>query len=137
MLQVGEQWDDGNAADFDGCSATCRPETLLAICGTAQGGSVSVTIDGVLVSVPTNAGQSAVQVAAALAAAIEANPTLAANGVTAVARGGQLAVTGSLTSFILDDPGLFVSPPITDYVRKQALIPITSASKFVRVQATE
>ena len=124
LLQVGEQCDDGNTAAFDGCSATCRPETPLAIYGIAQGGSVSVTIDGVLVSIATSAGQSAAQVAAALAAAIQAEPTLAAGGVTAVVMGGQIAVTGAVTSFVLDDPGLGPAP-----------IPVPSLSPLGRLLA--
>jgi cysteine-rich repeat protein len=111
-LQAGEQCDDGNTAAFDGCAAICRYETLLEIFGVAQGGSASVTIDGVLVSVPTSPGQSAAQVAAALAAAIEANPTLAAAGIVAEAQNGQIAVTGSVSGFTLADPGLHSQPPI-------------------------
>jgi hypothetical protein len=107
---VGEQCDDGNGAAFDGCSATCRNETHLSIYGVAMGGSVSATINGVLVTLPTSAGQSAAQVAAALAAAIQANGTLAAAGVTAVALNGQLAVTGNVTAFVLADAGLLHAP---------------------------
>jgi cysteine-rich repeat protein len=111
-LQAGEQCDDGNTVPFDGCAAVCRYETLLQIFGVAQGGSASVTIDGVLVSVPTSAGQTAAQVAAALAAAIEANPTLAAAGIVAEAQNGQIAVTGSVSGFTLSDPGLSQQAPI-------------------------
>jgi cysteine-rich repeat protein len=110
LLQAGEQCDDGGAAAFDGCSAGCRAETLLAIYGVAMGGSVSVTVDDVLVTVPTSAGQNAAQVAAALAAAIQANGTLAAAGVTAAAMGGQLAVGGDVTTFVLADSGLLHAP---------------------------
>jgi cysteine-rich repeat protein len=112
VLQAGEQCDDGNTAPFDGCAAICRHETLLEIYGTAQGGSVSVTIDGVLVSISTSAGQSGAQVAAALAAAIEADPTLAAAGVVAEVQGEKIGVTGSVSGFTLADPGLSQNPPI-------------------------
>jgi len=112
LLQAGEQCDDGNAVPFDGCAAICRYETQLEIYGTAQGGSASVTIDGVLVSIPTSLGQSAAQVAAALAAAIEANPTLAAAGIVAEAQDGQIAVTGNVSAFTLADPGLSQQPPV-------------------------
>ena len=112
LLQAGEQCDDGNAVPFDGCAAICRYETLLEIYGTAQGGSASVTIDGVLVSIPTTPGQSAAQVAAALAAAIEADPVLAAAGIAAEAQAGQLAVTGNVSAFTLGDPGLSQQPPV-------------------------
>ena len=48
--------------------------------------------------------------AAAVAAAIHTDPTLAGSGVTAQVQGGQIAVTGTLTSFVLDDPGLLPFP---------------------------
>ena len=112
LLQAGEQCDDGNTVPFDGCAAICRHETLLEIYGTAQGGSVSVTIEGVLVSVPTSAGQNGAQVAAALGAAIEANPTLAAAGIVAEVQGEKIAVTGGVSDFTLADPGLSQQPPI-------------------------
>jgi cysteine-rich repeat protein len=112
LLQAGEQCDDGNTAPFDGCAAICRHETLLQIYGTAQGGSVSVTIEGVLVSITTSAGQTGAQVAAALAAAIEADPTLAAEGIVAEVQGEKIAVTGSVSGFTLADPGLSQQPPI-------------------------
>jgi len=110
LLQAGEQCDDGNATPFDGCAAICRYETLLEIYGVAHGGSVSVTVDGVLVSIPTTLGQSAAQVAAALAAAIEANPTLAAAGIAAAVQNGQIAVTGNVSGFTLADSGLSQQP---------------------------
>jgi cysteine-rich repeat protein len=112
LLQAGEQCDDGNTAPFDGCASICRHETLLEIHGTAQGGSVSVTIEGVLVWIATSAGQSGAQVAAALAAAIEADPTLAAAGIVAEVQGGMIGVTGSVSGFTLSDPGLSQQPPI-------------------------
>ena len=113
LLHFGEQCDDGGTAPFDGCSAACEHETLLGIFGVAQGGEVAVVIEGVSVVVPTSAGQHAAEVAAALAAAIEADPTLSALGVSAVALGGQVAVSGGdVEAFAIDDPGLGDVPQV-------------------------
>jgi hypothetical protein len=60
----------------------------------------------VVISVPTSAGQTPAQVAAALAAAINANPALQALGITAYVVGGRLAVNGAITGVSLADPGL-------------------------------
>jgi cysteine-rich repeat protein len=108
LLQAGEQCDDGNAAAFDGCSAGCRAETLLSIYGIAMGGSASVTVDGVLVTVPTSTGQSAAQVAAALAAR-SGDPVLAA--AASQRRRAASSVTGSVSAFTLGDPGLSQQRP--------------------------
>jgi cysteine-rich repeat protein len=110
VLQAGEQCDEGDTAPFDGCAAICRNETLFQIFGTAQGGSASVTIEGILVAVATSPGQSAGQVAASLGAAILAHPSLAAAGIAAAVQGGNLAVTGEVAAFVLSDPGLSQQP---------------------------
>jgi cysteine-rich repeat protein len=110
LLQAGEQCDDGNTQGFDGCAATCRTETPLRISGSAQGISVSVTVDGRLITVATSPGQSGSSVAAALAAAIAADPVLSAAGETAAVQGNQIAVTGTVTGFTLGDAGLLPIP---------------------------
>ena len=56
-------------------------------------------------------GETAADVAANVAAAINADLDLAALGVTAVALGGQVATTGELTAFDVNDPGL-VAPRV-------------------------
>jgi hypothetical protein len=65
-----------------------------------------VTVAGVLISVNTFAGQTPAQVAAALAAAINANPALQALGITAYVVGGRLVVNGAISGVSLGDPGL-------------------------------
>ena len=81
--------------------------------GTAAGGTVSVEIAGVTVQVTTTAGQSAADVMAALAAAINANPTLAALGVSATADAETPEVDAGVDVFASADPGLAeILPPV-------------------------
>ena len=105
-VQAGEQCDDGNLIDTDGCSRTCRNESSHSFSGTAAGGSVGITVEGVALTVPTLTGESAAQVAANVAAAIEADAALSALGAVATALGDQLVVAGSIDSLVISDPGL-------------------------------
>jgi len=107
ILDPHEECDDGNTTDFDGCSGVCRMEDRFALEGTAQGGSVDVTVEGVLVSVTTSAGETSAQVLAALAAAINADSTLSGLGVTAQPNGNVLVVVGgTITDVTISDAGL-------------------------------
>ena len=109
-LQPGEQCDDGANAFFDGCASNCRSEDLLpAFVGTAQGGTVTATIAGVAVQITTTMGQSSSDVAAALAAAINASTALQALQVVAATQTNRVVVSGVLDSFSLDDAGF--EPP--------------------------
>ena len=117
--EPGEACDDGNTTSGDGCFSTCDLESSLELYGLAQGGSVSVTVSAVLVSVVTTAGQTPAQVVAALASAIEADATLAAEGVGAVALGIRLVTNGTIDATNVADPGLFTSP-----VRVPSLSPL-------------
>lgn len=101
-----EGCDDAGTTGADGCSATCRAETVFEVQGTPMGGTVALDVDGVTVEVVTAAGQSAEDVAAALAAAIEADATLAGAGVTAVAVGTQVFIGGAFDNVVVTDPGL-------------------------------
>ncbi|MGE4650566.1 MAG: hypothetical protein AAEJ53_06755, partial [Myxococcota bacterium] len=65
--------------------------------------------EGVTLLVPTLAGESAAEVANHIAAAIEADPTLADSDVVATAIGEEVVVAGSIDSFIISDAGL--APP--------------------------
>ena len=56
--------------------------------------------------VATSPGMSAADVAAAVAAAIAADPTLSAAGITASANGSSFETNGELFVFVVDDPGL-------------------------------
>ncbi len=86
------------------------PEGRLPLSGTAQGGNVRVTTGGVLIQVNTIGGQSAAQVAAALAAAINANTTLQSQGISALTTGGTLEVSSPITQTTINDPGLAGAP---------------------------
>ena len=105
VLDPLEECDDGGTGDGDGCSAVCELENHVELFGTAQGGRVEVTIDQVVVGVDTTAGQTAAQVIAALAAAVNANPTLAALGTTALAIDNVLVTNGTVSDVTTTDPG--------------------------------
>ena len=106
-LQSGEQCDDGGTAFFDGCASNCHSETLLpAFSGSAAGGTVTATIDGVAVQITTTSGQTAADVATALAAAINASTALQALFDIAASQTNQVVVTGNLDSLVIADAGL-------------------------------
>ena len=112
-LEPTEECDDGNTTPGDGCSADCDFEDDVSIYGVAQGGDVTITVDGIVVIVPTSSGQTREQVAGAIAAAIEADPTLAAAGVTAFADGNRVVTTGTIDSVVVNDAGLSTSAPVS------------------------
>ncbi len=102
-----EACDDGGKAAADGCSPGCDIEERVALTGTAAGdGTVGVSIDGTLVSVTPSAGETAAQVAASLAAAINADPNLSAAGITATAVGSTVVVDGDITAVVITDSGI-------------------------------
>jgi len=68
--------------DGDGCSAACEIEDRIDLYGRAQGGAVGMIVDEISIGVLTTPGQTPAQVAAALAAVINANAALAALGTT-------------------------------------------------------
>ena len=111
--------DDSGARDFPndaGCTTASDPVEAapipgIALNGTAQGGLVEIEISGVSVSATTQAGDSAEDVVDALVAAIHANATLAAQGVSADRNGSALAVSEPATLLQLTDPGLAVAVP--------------------------
>jgi cysteine-rich repeat protein len=106
-LVIGpEECDDGGTLPGDGCSAMCRIEDEIPVHGVAQGGLVEVTVDGVVIWVVTSDAQTAAEIAAALAAAIEADPTLSSQGVTAIALDGLLVTDGSIAGSASTDPGI-------------------------------
>jgi spore coat protein A len=108
-LEPTEECDDGNTVDGDGCSADCLIEDTLSVFGVAQGGDVEVTVDGRLLVVPTTFGQTASQVAADIAAAINGDPVLSGAGVTAFAVGRSVVTTGIIESSVSNDPGISFS----------------------------
>lgn len=105
-IEPTEQCDDGNAAGGDACSARCRIEQYLQLTGLGQGGTVQITVEGVVIGVTTTGGETPGQVAAALAAAINADPTLSAMGAGASAVGPTLVVEGVISDTMMGDPGI-------------------------------
>ncbi len=106
ILEPTEACDDGNRLGGDLCTARCRPEEFVVFAGTAAGGAVELWVEGVEVQVATAPGQSAADVAAALAAAINADPALAALGVFASAGGDAIVIGGAVGDVIVADAGL-------------------------------
>jgi cysteine-rich repeat protein len=104
---LGESCDDSNSTGGDGCSAACWPELGGAdLFGTSMGGSVSITVAGVLVTITTVPGQTAAEILAALAAAILADPTLSGLGVQVAVIGDRLYTSFAATGYTLNDLGL-------------------------------
>jgi len=108
-LDVTESCDDGNLTSYDGCSGTCAIEEHVELAGIAAGGGpprVDVTVSGELIRVTTTAGQTAAQVAQAIADAINANANLQALGVTAAVVGNRVVTNGDITAVEVGDSGL-------------------------------
>jgi cysteine-rich repeat protein len=108
-LDTTESCDDGNTRIADGCSAGCDLEEYVEFAGVASGtggGRVDLSLAGVLIRVNTVAGQTAAQIAQALADAINADGTLQGLGVGAVAVGNRIVTTGDITALDIRDNGL-------------------------------
>jgi cysteine-rich repeat protein len=107
----GEQCDDGNLSGGDGCDHVCRIEVedSWEFSGTAAGGTVSLSVEGFPLQVLTFAGETAAGVAANIADAINADPTLSTLGVFAFASENTVIVNGMISDRLIDDPGL--NPP--------------------------
>ncbi len=103
-----EQCDDGNFVDGDGCDHICQIEVQDSweFTGTAAGGSVSFSVDGVALQVVTEASETAADVAAKVADAINADPALSTMGIFAFATGGTVITNGTITNRVINDPGL-------------------------------
>jgi hypothetical protein len=101
---------DGNGNGF---GEVC--EDGWTINGTATGGDLAFQVAGVDLVVLTSAGQSAGTVAVNLAAAINADATLAALGINAAAGGTQVSANTSIDNRMVNDLGLAasVSLPLT------------------------
>ncbi len=109
VVDATELCDDRNVVGNDGCSAGCDVEEYVELTGTATGGGpprVDVTVSGVLIRITTVAGQTAAEVAQAIAAAINADPVLQGLGVSATAVGSRVVTNGDITSVDVRDNGL-------------------------------
>lgn len=94
----------GNTSEFS--APIALTQSVWHFSGTAEGGTVEFTIDGVMLVVVTTAGQSAATVAANVAAAINADAMLSGQGITATASGGVVTTNGTVTATLIADPGL-------------------------------
>ena len=108
VLDPTEGCDDGKLTGVDGCSSKCEIEQYVEFQGVAvgAGGKVDLVVSGELITVNTFAGQTAAEVAQALADEINGNANLQALGVTAVAVGGRVVTIGDITSVDIADAGL-------------------------------
>jgi spore coat protein A len=106
VVDPTEECDDGELDGGNGCNAGCDAEEYVKLSGTAAGGSVSMTVQGEIVTVTTSPGQTAAEVAAALAAAINSNAALQAAGVTATSVGSRVVTNGDVTNVTILDAGL-------------------------------
>jgi hypothetical protein len=85
----------------------------IPLFGVAAGGSVELTVDGVVILVATSPGQTASEVLVAIAEAINDDPTLAGQLVRAHVADARLVSSGAISNVILNDSGLsqFVAVP--------------------------
>lgn len=80
--------------------------TDWAFNGVAQGGSIAFALGGVAFVVNTFSGESASAVATNIAAAINADPTLAAASIFASVDGNVVATNAVVSATVVNDPGL-------------------------------
>jgi hypothetical protein len=105
LLLDGDGLYDGSTRRLDAifsCPAPCVVDSV-SFYGVAEGGDVTISVDGVVTVVPTAAGQTASEVAEAVAAAV---------GGGAVAEGDRVVTWGTIDSVLLNDPGLFLQPQV-------------------------
>jgi hypothetical protein len=100
------------------------PGDSWVLSGVAAGGTIDLTVNGVMLIVPTSPGESSSEVAANLAAAINADATLAGMGVAAASEQGELIVNGSVSEFVVQDPGLSVAAilPVVPFLPRSLLV---------------
>lgn len=109
-LDPGERCDDGDLTGGDGCSARCRREETLTLHGFAEGGSLTVAVDGIEITVATAPGSTPGDVAAQVAAALAAEPALA--GLIVSASGDSIDADGAIRLTGSTDPGLADCAPV-------------------------
>jgi hypothetical protein len=85
--------------------------STLAVFGTSEGGTITLDIGGVMVSVPLGAGLSASQVAEAIASAINADNTLRQLGIVAFVEGNEVRTNAVVDEITNTDPGIEINPP--------------------------
>ncbi|MFT5441686.1 MAG: cysteine-rich repeat protein [Myxococcota bacterium] len=133
-IEFAEDCDEGDTIPGDGCSHLCQAETIWPFVGSAVGGySIYLTVDGEALVVVTTAGQSAADVAQAVADAINADPTLGMNGTYASVIGDELITNGVVSATQIDDPGLAAQPVPT--LSEWAVLGLCATMLFAGVAA--
>jgi hypothetical protein len=116
--------DDKVTAITADCEVEVLGPTLVhrwIFSGVAEGGRISATINGCVVTIATVAGQSAARVARDFATAVNADGCVKQQGVTAEATGSVVTLTGrglSVTDTTIRDPGIrhqVASHPVQDF----------------------
>ena len=108
---TGPGWA-GSPGDGGTLAVGTLSATTLTVDGVAEGGDVSLEIEGVTVEVNTLLGESEEAVAAAIAAAVLAHASLP--GLDAEAIGASVVIQNPISAVIVNDNGLWVgegSPP--------------------------
>ncbi len=90
----------------------CADGSNLVFWGIASGGSIDVTLEGVVIGITTLPGDTSADVASYLADAINADPSLAAMGVGASSLGSRLIVNGQITDVTIGDPTISLPEPM-------------------------
>jgi hypothetical protein len=85
------------------------PVSIMDVSGTAEGGSISLVVEGVPIEVFTTPGMTAAEVAQAIADAINADTDLARLGVAATASDGRVQTNGNIDSDpVITDGGISI-----------------------------
>jgi hypothetical protein len=90
--------------------AGCLDGSVVAFQGTATGGTVSVTLEGVIIAIPTFSGDTSADVAWWLADGANADGSLAGMGVGASAVGPRFITNGEVTDVTIDDATVQLLP---------------------------
>jgi cysteine-rich repeat protein len=111
VLDMSEDCDDGNGMSGDGCSSTCLVEETVGLIGMpVGGGSVDITISGIVIPVPTTAG-TIHDLIVAIANRINIDTALRDLGITAFSDGDALVTSGTIDLIDITDPGVMVPEP--------------------------
>ncbi len=86
--------------------------SLIPVSGTAVGGGVSLDVENVSVFVVLTSGDSAAQVAQKIVDAINADPTLAAESISAFRVGAVVVTQAPITNPFSLDSGVTLGAPL-------------------------
>ena len=89
----------------------CTSGSNVVFSGTASGGDIDVTLEGIGVGITTVPGDTSADVALELADVINADSTLAAMGVGASSLGSRLIANGQISGVTITDPTISVPEP--------------------------